>query len=122
MDNQKTGELIRALRKEKGYTQKQWGRPCNELPAFIIRRLPVRFTFDTNYFNALYQGIPIGGYTAMIQNMLWGIDIRLNADYLENKAYWDGLAKKIVPFCKKEIILDEDLLLKGLRVIYEKNA
>lgn len=80
----------------KGYTQKQWGRPCNELPAFIIRRLPVRFTFDTNYFNALYQGIPIGGYTAMIQNMLQGIDVQLNADYLENKAYWDGLAKKVV--------------------------
>ena len=80
----------------KGYTQKQWGRPCNELPSFIIRRLPVRFTFDNNYFNALYQGIPMGGYTAMIQNMLQGIDVQLNADYLENKAYWDGLAKKVV--------------------------
>ena len=80
----------------KGYTQKQWGRPCKELPSFIIRRLPVRFTFDTNYFNALYQGIPIGGYTAMIQNMLQGIDVQLNADYLENKAHWDGLAKKVV--------------------------
>ena len=80
----------------KGYTQKQWGRPCNELPSFIIRRLPVRFTFDNNYFNALYQGIPMGGYTAMIQKMLQGIDVQLNADYLENKAYWDGLAKKVV--------------------------
>ena len=80
----------------KGYTQKQWGRPCNELPAFIIRRLPVRFIFDTNYFNALYQGIPIGGYTAMVQNMLQGIDIQLNADYLDNRSYWDSLAKKVV--------------------------
>ena len=80
----------------KGYTQKQWGRPCNELPAFIIRRLPVRFTFDTNYFNALYQGIPLGGYTAMVCNMLQGIDVQLNTDYLENKAHWDSLAKKVV--------------------------
>ena len=80
----------------KGYTQKQWGRPCDELPAFIIRRLPVRFTFDNNYFNALYQGIPIGGYTAMAENMLQGIEVRLNTDYLENKAHWDALAKKVV--------------------------
>lgn len=80
----------------KGYTQKQWGRPCHELPAFIIRRLPVRFTFDNNYFNALYQGIPIGGYTAMVEKLLQGIDVQLNTDYLENKAYWDSLAKKVV--------------------------
>ena len=80
----------------KGYTQKQWGRPCHELPAFIIRRLPVRFTFDNNYFNALYQGIPIGGYTAMVENLLRGIDVQLNTDYLENKAHWDALAKKVV--------------------------
>lgn len=80
----------------KGYTQKQWGRPCTELPAFIIRRLPVRFTFDNNYFNALYQGIPMGGYTAMVEKMLSGIEIRLNEDYLENKAHWDGLADKVV--------------------------
>ena len=80
----------------KGYTQKQWGRPCRELPAFIIRRLPVRFTFDNNYFNALYQGIPIGGYTAMIENMLRGIEVRLNADYLENKGQWDMVADKVV--------------------------
>lgn len=69
----------------KGYTQKQWGRPCNELPAFIIKRLPVRLTFDNNYFNALFQGIPVGGYTKMIMNMLDGIDVKLNCDYLKNK-------------------------------------
>ena len=80
----------------KGYTQKQWGRPCTELPAFIIRRLPVRFTFDNNYFNALYQGIPMGGYTKMVEKMLSGIEVRLNEDYLENKASWDCLADKII--------------------------
>ena len=80
----------------KGYTQKQWGRPCNELPAFIIKRLPVRFTYDNNYFNALYQGIPTDGYTAMIERMLDGIDVRLNVDYLESKEYFDNLADKIV--------------------------
>lgn len=69
----------------KGYTEKQWGRPCSQLPAFIIKRLPVRFTFDNNYFNALYQGIPIGGYTKMVANMLYGIEVRLGIDYLENK-------------------------------------
>lgn len=80
----------------KGYTEKQWGRPCNELPAFIIKRLPVRFTFDNNYFNALYQGIPMGGYTKMVANMLEGIEVRLGIDYLENKAELDGLADKVV--------------------------
>ena len=80
----------------KGYTEKQWGRPCSELPAFIIRRLPVRFTFDNNYFNALYQGIPIGGYTAMVERMLEGAEVRLNVDYLENKAELDALADKVV--------------------------
>lgn len=80
----------------KGYTEKQWGRDCKELPAFIIKRLPVRLTFDNNYFNALYQGIPIGGYTKMIENMLKGIEVRLNIDYLENKAELDKFAKKIV--------------------------
>nr|MCR5516500.1 UDP-galactopyranose mutase [Lachnospira sp.] len=67
----------------KGYTMKQWGRACTELPAFIIKRLPVRLTFDNNYFNALYQGIPIGGYTKLVENMLEGIDVRLNLDYLD---------------------------------------
>lgn len=80
----------------KGYTEKQWGRDCKDLPAFIIKRLPVRLTFDNNYFNALYQGIPIGGYTKMIANLLDGIDVRLNTDYLENKAELDALADKIV--------------------------
>lgn len=80
----------------KGYTEKQWGRPCNQLPAFIIKRLPVRLTFDNNYFNALYQGIPIGGYTKMIEKMLDGIEVKLNTDYLENKEYWNSIAKKII--------------------------
>lgn len=80
----------------KGYTEKQWGRDCKDLPAFIIKRLPVRLTFDNNYFNALYQGIPIGGYTKMIENILDGIEVRLGKDYLKDKSKWDGMAKKIV--------------------------
>ena len=80
----------------KGYTEKQWGRDCKELPAFIIKRLPVRFTFDNNYFNALYQGIPIDGYTKMVANMLNGIDVKLNTDYLTDKDNLDKLAKKTV--------------------------
>ena len=80
----------------KGYTEKQWGRDCKDLPAFIIKRLPVRLTFDNNYFNALYQGIPIGGYTKMIANLLDGIEVRLNTDYLEHKSELDALADKVV--------------------------
>ncbi len=80
----------------RGYTEKQWGRPCEELPAFIIRRLPVRFTFDNNYFNARFQGIPVGGYTAMVERMLEGIEVRLNCDYLADRAAWDTLADKVV--------------------------
>jgi UDP-galactopyranose mutase len=80
----------------KGYTEKQWGRPCTELPAFIIKRLPVRLTFDNNYFNALYQGIPVGGYTNMVANMLKGIEVKLNCDYLESKEELDKLADKVV--------------------------
>ena len=80
----------------KGYTEKQWGRDCKELPSFIIKRLPVRLTFDNNYFNALYQGIPMGGYTKMINNILEGIEIRLNKDYLEHKAEWDELVDRVV--------------------------
>lgn len=80
----------------KGYTEKQWGRDCRELPAFIIRRLPVRLTFDNNYFNALYQGIPIGGYTKMVANLLEGVEVRLNTDYLEHKDELDALAQKVV--------------------------
>lgn len=80
----------------KGYTEKQWGRDCKELPAFIIRRLPVRLTFDNNYFNALYQGIPIGGYTKLVENLLEGIEVRLNEDYLEDKEKWNAMAEKVV--------------------------
>lgn len=80
----------------KGYTEKQWGRECKELPPFIIKRLPVRLTFDNNYFNALYQGIPIGGYTGMVEKLLDGIEVRLNEDYLLKKAEYDRMADKIV--------------------------
>ena len=80
----------------KGYTEKQWGRPCTELPSFIIKRLPVRLTFDNNYFNALYQGIPVGGYTQMVANMLDGIEVELGVDYLEEQAKYDALAEKVV--------------------------
>lgn len=80
----------------KGYTEKQWGRDCRALPAFIIKRLPVRFTYDNNYFNALYQGIPIGGYTKMVENVLVGTEVCLGEDYLKNKEKWDMLAKNVV--------------------------
>lgn len=80
----------------KGYTEKQWGRSCKELPAFIIKRLPVRLTFDNNYFNALFQGIPIGGYTKLISNTLNGIEVKLNCDYLKHKQEINSIAKKIV--------------------------
>ena len=79
----------------KGYTEKQWGRPCTELPPFIIKRLPVRLTFDNNYFNALYQGIPTDGYTALIEKLFGDTEIRLNTDYLSNKAELDALADKV---------------------------
>ena len=80
----------------KGYTEKQWGRKCDQLPAFIIKRLPVRLTFDNNYFNALYQGIPVGGYTRMVANMLDGIEVRLGEDYLAKKEEYDQMAKKVI--------------------------
>ena len=80
----------------KGYTEKQWGRDCTELPAFIIKRLPVRLTFDNNYFNALYQGIPIGGYTKMVENMLEGIEVRLGVNYLDDKEGWNNIANRII--------------------------
>lgn len=80
----------------KEYTEKQWGRDCKSLPPFIIKRLPVRFTYDNNYFNALYQGIPIGGYTKMISNMLTGIEVRLGIDYLKNKVELDLLANNVI--------------------------
>ena len=80
----------------KGYTEKQWGRDCKDLPAFIIKRLPVRLTFDNNYFNALYQGIPIGGYTQLVEHLVEGIEVRLNTDYLEQKEALDRLAETVV--------------------------
>ena len=80
----------------KGYTEKQWGRDCKDLPAFIIKRLPVRFTFDNNYFNALYQGIPVGGYTKMVENLLDGVEVKLNTDYLACKNELDNMADKVI--------------------------
>ena len=80
----------------KGYTEKQWGRSATQIPAFIIKRLPLRFTFDNNYFNDQYQGIPKGGYTRLVEKMLDGIEIRLNTNYLDNKDYWDDQAHKVV--------------------------
>lgn len=80
----------------KGYTEKQWGRPCSELPSFIIKRLPVRLIFDNNYFNALYQGIPMGGYTKMVANMLDGIEVKLGVDYLADKDAYDKMADKVI--------------------------
>lgn len=80
----------------KGYTEKQWGRDCRELPAFIIKRLPVRLTFDNNYFNALYQGIPVGGYTRLVENLLEGVEVRLNTDYLEHREELDALADRVI--------------------------
>ena len=80
----------------KGYTEKQWGRDCRELPSFIIKRLPVRYTFDNNYFNALYQGIPVGGYTKLVENLLEGIEVRLDTDYLAEKETYDGMAEQVI--------------------------
>ena len=80
----------------KGYTEKQWGRDCKDLPAFIIRRLPVRLTFDNNYFNALYQGIPTEGYTKLVERLLDGIEVRLSCDYLENREALEQLAGRVV--------------------------
>ena len=80
----------------KGYTEKQWGRPCTELPAFIIRRLPVRMTFDNNYFNDSYQGIPIGGYNRLIDGLLDGIEVKLDTDFFADRAHWESMADRIV--------------------------
>lgn len=80
----------------KGYTQKQWGRKCSELPAFIIKRLPVRLVYDNNYFNDSYQGIPIGGYNRLIDGLLDGVETKVNTDFFENRNYWEGIADKIV--------------------------
>ncbi len=80
----------------KGYTEKQWGRKCTELPAFIIKRLPVRFVYDNNYFNDKYQGIPIGGYNKLIDGLLNGVEVRTGIDFFENRSYWESIAEKIV--------------------------
>ena len=80
----------------KGYTEKQWGKKCEELPAFIIKRLPVRFTFDNNYFNDLFQGVPIGGYTQIIEKMLDGIEVKLNTDFFDDKENWLNIADKVL--------------------------
>jgi UDP-galactopyranose mutase len=80
----------------KGYTEKQWGRKCNELPAFIIKRLPVRFTFDNNYFNDRYQGIPVGGYTKIIEKMLEGVEVKLGCDFFDDKEKYLSMAKKVI--------------------------
>lgn len=80
----------------KDYTEKQWGRKATELPAFIIRRLPVRFTFDNNYFNDKYQGIPIGGYTKLVEKLLGEIEVKLDTDYFENRKYFDSIADKVI--------------------------
>lgn len=87
-------DIFEALIKE--YTEKQWGRSCKELPSFIIKRLPVRFTYDNNYFNDKYQGIPIGGYNKLIDGLLEGIEVEMEVDYFEDKDHWDSLAKKVV--------------------------
>jgi UDP-galactopyranose mutase len=80
----------------KGYTEKQWGKPCSELPSFIIRRLPVRFTFDNNYFNDVYQGIPEGGYTRFVQTLLNGVDVRLGVDFLKDREIYKALADRVL--------------------------
>ena len=80
----------------KEYTEKQWGRKCKELPAFIIKRLPVRFVFDNNYFNDKYQGIPIGGYNKLIEGLLDGVETKVNTNFFENRKYWESIADKIV--------------------------
>lgn len=80
----------------KGYTEKQWGRSCTELPSFIIRRLPVRFRYDNNYFNDPHQGIPVEGYTRLVERLLEGVEVRLHTDYLADKAAWDALAERVI--------------------------
>jgi UDP-galactopyranose mutase len=80
----------------KGYTEKQWGRPCTEIPAFIIKRLPVRMVFDNNYFNDTYQGIPIGGYNKLIEGLLVGVETKTDVDFFDNRAYWESIADKII--------------------------
>lgn len=108
----------------KGYTEKQWGRPCTELPSFIIRRLPVRYTYDNNYFNDRYQGVPIGGYNVLINHLLEGIDYQLDCDYLENRNYWNDKAEKIIYTGAIDEFYDYcygELEYRGLRFDIEKH-
>lgn len=105
----------------KGYTEKQWGRACSELPAFIIKRLPVRFTYDNNYFNDMYQGIPIGGYTSMIEKMIEGIEVKLNVDYLKDKNKWDNIADKIIYTGPIDAYFNYSLGVLQYRSIYFEN-
>lgn len=105
----------------KGYTEKQWGKSCKELPPFIIKRLPVRFTYDNNYFNALYQGIPICGYTKLVEKMLDGIEIKLNEDYLKNRQYYNSIAKKIIYTGAIDEFFDYKLGTLEYRTVYFKN-
>jgi len=105
----------------KGYTEKQWGRPCSELPAFIIKRLPVRFTYDNNYFNDIYQGIPIGGYTTMVEKMIEGIEVVLNTDYLKDKNKWDSIAEKVIYTGPIDAYFDYKLGVLQYRSAYFEN-
>lgn len=90
----------------KGYTEKQWGKSCDELPSFIIKRLPVRFTYDNNYFNDLYQGIPIGGYNVIIDKLFEGCDIKLNTDYNQNRESYNSLADKVLYTGRLDALFD----------------
>lgn len=101
----------------KGYTEKQWGRDCKELPTFIIKRIPIRFIYDNNYFNDIYQGIPIGGYTEMIGNLLKGVEVQLGVDYLENKQEFDMLAEKIIYTGQIDRYFDYSLGVLDYRVV-----
>ncbi len=117
----------------KGYTEKQWGRDCRSLPAFIIKRIPVRFTFDNNYYNAAYQGIPAGGYTRLVEKLLEGIEVRLNTDYLKDKAGFDEMADRIIYTGPIDAFYDYKFGMLGYRSLrfetealdipdYQKNA
>ena len=105
----------------RGYTEKQWGRNCKQLPAFIIKRLPVRFTYDNNYFNALYQGIPVGGYTRLVEKMIDGIEIKLNEDYLKNRQYYNSITEKIIYTGAIDSYFDYKLGSLEYRTVYFKN-
>ena len=93
----------------KGYTEKQWGRKCSELPAFIIKRLPVRFVHDNNYFNDRYQGIPIGGYNKLIDGLLEGVEVKLNTDFFDNRQHWEQIADKVLYTGKLDEYFDYQL-------------